>query len=47
MSENTLKYDFGNFFFKKRSLITLECRFLRNFRLFLKFKKNCDVMEQF
>jgi len=44
MSENTLKYDFGNFFFKKRSLITLECR---NFRLFLRFKKNCDVMEQF
>jgi len=47
MSENTLKYDFGNFFFKKHSLITLECRFLRNFRIFLKFKKNCDVMEQF
>jgi len=47
MSENTLKYDFSNFFFKKRSLITLEGWFLRNFRLFLRFKKNCDVMEQF
>jgi len=48
MPENTWKYDFGNFSLKKRSLTILECRFLRNFRLsLLRFKKNCDVMEQF
>jgi len=48
MPENTWKYDFSNFSLKKRSLTTLECRFLRNFRLsLLRFKKNCDVMEQF
>jgi len=48
MPENTWKYDFGNFSLKKRSLTTLECRILRNFRLsLLRLKKKCDVMEQF
>jgi len=48
MPENTWKYDFGNFSLKKRSLTTLERRFLRNFRLsLLRFKENCDLMEQF
>jgi len=48
MPENTWKYDFGTFSLKKRSLTTLECQFLRNFRLsLLRFKENCDVMEQF